>query len=276
MRANQGQTSMNRLQVIALGVSALAFGGAYFLFNSYLGSQRKAPIVMQEAPKIDLDKVMVAAQDIPIGSVLSEPMIVWQDWPKAAISEQMLTKSAVPDTAAELKDTMTREGFLRGEPIRRDKLVKAGIGGYMAAVLPSGMRAVAIKIDNSGDSSAGGFILPNDRVDVVRIYRDDEGTRHKGQEVLGHQVILSNVRVLAIGQNVQEENGRKVIAGGNATLELDPKQAEIVVYAQHLSGSSLNLVLRSLVDSSGGTDLVNDPSDTDSDSAGIAVVRYGR
>jgi pilus assembly protein CpaB len=275
-RANQGQTSMNRLQVIALGVSALAFGGAYFVFNAYLGSQRKAPIVMQEAPKIDLDKVMVAAQDIPIGSVLNEPMIVWQDWPKAAISEQMLTKSLVPDTAAELKDTMTREGFMRGEPIRRDKLVKAGIGGYMAAVLPSDMRAVAIKIDNSGDSSAGGFILPNDHVDVVRIYRDDEGTRHKGQEVLGHQVILSNVRVLAIGQNVQEVNGRNVIAGGNATLELDPKQAEIVIYAQHLAGSSLNLVLRSLVDSAGATDLVNDPSDTDSNSAGIAVVRYGR
>ena len=267
---------MNRLQVIALGVSALAFGGFYFAFNSYLGSQRKAPVVVQAAPTIDLDKVMVAAQDIQMGSVLSEPMVVWQDWPKAAISEQMLTKTLVPDTAAELKDTMTREAFLRGEPIRRDKLVKAGVGGYMAAVLPSGMRAVAIKIDNSGDSSAGGFILPNDRVDVVRIYRDDEGTRHKGQEVLSHQVVLSNVKVLAIGQNVQEENGRKVVAGGNATLALDPKQAEIVIYAQHLPGSSLHLVLRSLVDSGGATDLVNDPSDVDSESTGIAVVRYGR
>ena len=267
---------MNRLQVIALGVSALAFGGAYFVFNAYLGSQRRAPVVMQEASKIDLDKVMVAAQDIQIGSVLTEPQIVWQDWPKAAISEQMLVKSAIPDTAAELKDTMTRESFLRGEPIRRDKLVKAGLGGYMAAVLPSAMRAVAIKIDNSGDSSAGGFILPNDHVDVVRIYRDEAGTRHKGQEVLSHQVVLSNVRVLAIGQNVQEENGRKVVAGGNATLELDPKQAEIVIYAQHLAGSSLHLVLRSLVDSGGATDLVNDPSDTDSDASGIAVVRYGR
>ncbi len=267
---------MNRLQVVALGVSAVAFGGAYFVFNSYLASQRKAPVVVQEAPKLDLDKVLIASQDIPIGSVLTEPLVAWQDWPKAAISEQMLTKTQVPDTAAELKDTMTREGFMRGEPIRRDKLVKAGVGGYMAAVLPSAMRAVAIKIDNSGDSSAGGFILPNDHVDVVRIYRDEAGTRHKGQEVLSHQVVLSNVRVLAIGQNVQEENGRKVVAGGNATLELDPKQSEIVIYAQHLTGSSLHLVLRSLVDSSGATETVNDPSDSDSDSTGIAVVRYGR
>lgn len=270
---------MNRSQVIALGVSALAFSGAYFVFNSYLGSQRKAPVVIQEAPKIDLDKVMTAAQDIAIGSVMQEPMIVWQDWPKAAISEQMIVKSAFADHAAELneyKDTMTREGFLRGEPIRRDKLVRAGLGGYMAAVLPSGMRAVAIKIDNSGDLTAGGFILPNDRVDVLRIYRDEEGTRHKGQEVLSHQVVLSNVRVLAIGQNVQEENGRKVVAGGNATLALDPKQAELVIFAQHLPGSNLHLVLRSLVDSGGATETVSDPSDNDSESAGVSVVRYGR
>ncbi len=55
--------------------------------------------------------------------------------------------------------------------------------------------------------------------------------------MLAHQVVLSNVRVLAIGQNVQEENGKKVVVGGNATLELDPKQAEIVIYAQHTAGS---------------------------------------
>ena len=263
---------MNRLQVIVLGVSAVAFGGAYFVFNNYLGSQRKAPIVVQ-APKVQTEKVLVAAQEIPMGSVLTEAQVAWQDWPKESISEQMLTKAAVPDINAEMKDTMTRESFLRGEPLRRDKLVKAGVGGYMAAVLPSGMRAVAIKIDNSGDSSAGGFILPNDRVDVVRVYRDDDATRTKGSEVIAHQVILSNVRVLAIGQNVQEENGKKVVVGGNATLELDPKQAEIVIFAQHMAGSNLNLVLRSLVDSGGVTETVNDPSE--SQSTALTIVRYG-
>ena len=113
---------------------------------------------------------------------------------------------------------MTRVSFLRGEPMRRDKLVHAGAGGFMSAILPTGMRAVAIKIDNSGDTSAGGFILPNDRVDVIRVFRDDEATRARGSEVMGTQTILTNVRVLAIGQNVQEENGKKVVVGGNATL----------------------------------------------------------
>ena len=264
---------MNRLQIVVLGVSVVAFGGAYFVFNNYLSSQHKPAVVVQ-APKIQTDQVLVAGQDIAMGSVMNENMVTWVEWPRDAMSELMITKSAVPDLAAEFKDTMTREPFIRGEPIRRDKLVKAGIGGYMAAVLPSGMRAVAIHIENSGDTSAGGFILPNDRVDVVRIYRDEEATRAHGTEVIAHQTILANVRVLAIGQNVQEENGKKVVVGGNATLELDPKQAEMIVFAQHSTGSTLNLVLRSLVDSGGGTETVNDPSGASSEQS-LTIVRYG-
>ena len=134
---------------------------------------------------------------------------------------------------------MVRADFLRGEPIRRDKLVKAGAGGFMSAILPSGKRAVAIKIDNGGDTYAGGFILPDDRVDVVRLARDDEATKARGVEVVTAQTILANVRVLAIGQNVQEQNGKKVVTGANATLELDPDQAELIVLAQHASAGSL-------------------------------------
>src|SRR3569833_217479 len=111
---------MNRLQVIDLGVSVVAFGGAYFVFNNFLGSQRKAPVVVQ-APKIQTDKVLVAPADIRMGAVVSETMVNWQDWPKEAVSEQMMTKAMTPDLAAELKETMRRDSFLRGEPLRRDK-----------------------------------------------------------------------------------------------------------------------------------------------------------
>ena len=173
----------------------------------------------------------------------------------------MITKSSAADAMADVDGSLARISFLRGEPIRRDKLVKAGNGGFMSAILPSGMRAVAIKIDNSGDFSAGGFILPNDRVDVMRIARDDEATKARGVEVDNAQTILSNVRVLAIGQNVQEENGKKVVTGANATLELSPQQAELIVLAQHEGNANLHLALRSLVDSSG-------PSETDIDKDG--------
>ncbi len=121
--------------------------------------------------------MLVAAEDIPMGTVMAENTVNWQVWPKAAISEQMIVKSSGPDAMEDVKGAMTRLAFMRGEPIRRDKLVKDGQGGFMSAILPSGMRAVAIKIDSQGDSTAGGFILPNDRVDVVQVFRDDEATR---------------------------------------------------------------------------------------------------
>ena len=121
--------------------------------------------------------------------------------------------------------------------------------------------------------SAGGFILPNDRVDVVRVYRDDEATKARGAEVMGSQTILANVRILAIGQNVQEENGKKVVTGGNATLELDPSQAELIVLAQHTGGSNLHLVLRSLVDSGGSTETVGDLEN--GKGGGMTIMRFG-
>ena len=148
-------------------------------------------------------------------------------------------------------------------------LVKAGAGGFMSAILPTGKRAVAIKIDNGGDSSAGGFILPNDRVDVVRLARDEEATKARGIEVMAAQPILSNVRVLAIGQNVEEQNGKKVITGANATLELDPDQVNLIILAKHAANANLHLVLRSLVDSGGPAQTVV------SADGGLTVVRYG-
>ena len=261
---------MNRMQIAVLGVSIAAFGAAYFFFNSF--QPTPAPVIVQAAPKVDTDEVLVASEDIPLGAVMNETAVNWQVWPKAAISEQMITKSGAPNPIADIKGAMTRLAFLRGEPIRNDKLVKNGQGGFMSAILPTGMRAVAIKIDGSGDSSAGGFILPNDRVDVVRVYRDDEATKARGAEVLATQTILANVQVLAIGQILQDDNGKKVAVGSNATLELTPQQAELVVLAQHTGGSNLHLLLRSLVDSGGKAETV---ANLQGGRTGLTIMRYG-
>lgn len=265
---------MNRLQIIALIGVLIVFGGAFVLFKSLSGVKKAVPVIVVAAPpKILTVPVLVAAGDIPRGSPLSVAMVMWQDWPRYSVSEQMLTKQMIPNLEAELNGTVNRESFLRGEPIRRDKLVKTGGGSFMAAVLPKGMRAVSIKIDASGDSSAGGFILPNDHVDIIRIYRDEAETKLQGSEVLSRQVVLSNVRILAIGQNTQEQNGRRAVGGGNATVELDPHQAEILLIAQNMPGSRLILVLRSLLDSVGGTQTENDPSDTRA--TDLTIFRHG-
>jgi pilus assembly protein CpaB len=263
---------MNRRFVIVLAVAVAAFGAAYALIAGG-PSPGPAAAVVEAPPKVEVDQVLVAAQGLPMGAVVGEGALAWQTWPKAAVSELMITKSEAPDAMRDMKGSMTRVAFLRGEPMRRDKLVKAGAGGFMSAILPSGMRAVAIKIDNGGDTSAGGFILPNDRVDVVRLARDDEATKARGIEVVTAQTILVNVRVLAIGQNVEEQNGKKVVTGANATLELDPDQVNLIVLAQHAGNANLHLALRSLADSGGRSETLTDGSGDRK--TGLTVIRFG-
>ena len=261
---------MNKVQIAVLGATIVALGGAYVLFNS---APAPAPQRVVQAPKLDTDEVLIAAQDIPMGTAISDASVSWVTWPKAAISELMIVKSADANAIDEVKGSLTRDAFIRGDPMRRDKLVKGGAGGFMSAILPSGMRAIAIKIDNAGDDNAGGFILPNDRVDVIKISRDDTATKERGVEVLVAQTILTNVKVLAIGQNVQEENGKKVVVGGNATLQLDPLQAEQVILAERAGNANLHLALRSLVDSAGPA--VSVAEDQEGGGSSLTIVRFG-
>jgi pilus assembly protein CpaB len=261
---------VNKKQIALLSVSFATVGIGSVLL-SFTPPTAVIPFVQFE-PKIETDEVLVAAQDVPMGARIGETYVTWQTWPTDAIRQDMIVKSAAPHAMEEVEGSMTRASFVRGEPVRLDKLVKGATGGFMSAILPGGMRAVAIKIDNGGDSEAGGFILPNDRVDVLRIYRDDEATTARGAEIFAVQTLLANVPVLAIGQNIQEENGKKVVNGGNATLELDATQAELVVLAQHIGGN-LHLILRSLADSGGPVETVADLRNTDN--GGVKVLRFG-
>src|SRR3984885_2120276 len=137
---------MNRRLIIVGAIAVLAFGATYMVLR---GAGNPAPSPVAEAPpKVDVEQVLVASQDLPMGTVVNEGATAWQTWPKAAISEFMITKSGKPDALEDVRGSMTRVAFPRGEPIRHDKLVKAGAGGFMSAILPSGERAVAIKIDN--------------------------------------------------------------------------------------------------------------------------------
>jgi pilus assembly protein CpaB len=262
---------MNRRLVIVVAVVFAAFAAAYALLAGG-GGARPTPPVADTAPKIETDDVLVAGRDIPMGASVGADDLVWQAWPKAAVSDLMIAKSRSPDGLDEAKGSMTRVPFLRGEPMRRDKLVQGAAGGFMSAILPSGKRAVAIKIDNGGDTSAGGFILPNDRGDVVRLSRDEEASKARGVEVVTARTILANVRVLAIGQNVEEQNGKKVVVGANATLELDPDQVNLIVLAQNQGAANLQLALRSLADSGGPSRTVTEGP---AHAGGLTVIRFG-
>lgn len=260
---------MNRVQIAVLGVTVLAFGGAYVLFTSGGAPQQQ---VIKVAQRVDTDQVLVAAHDIQMGTKLTDQDYKWQEWPQGALSSSMIKKSDGPTALDDVKDGVTRAAFMQGEPMRREKIVKGPNSGFLSAILPSGMRAVAINIDQQGGTTAGGFILPNDRVDVIQIFRDEDASKARGSEVFVPRTILTNVRVLAIGQNVQEKNGERVVVGSNATLELDPEQAELIILAQRAGNGNLHLTLRSLLDASGKTD---SNISFDSGGKGLTVVRFG-
>jgi pilus assembly protein CpaB len=261
--------AMNKAQIAILGVALLAGAGAYMLMP---GPPEPVRQIIAAAPRIETDDVLLAARELPYGTTLAEPDLTWQVWPKSAPISGVMRKSSNPNAIEELKGSIVRGQFLPGEPIRSERLVKGPTAGLMSTMIGPGNRAVAINIDASGDRSAGGFIVPNDRVDVLRTYRDDEASKQGQGEVMITQTILTNVRVLAIGQNIQNTDGKPVVVGGNATLELDPKQAELIVLAQRTG--QLSLVLRSITDA-----VKQDPPSTvaqqQGDDRAMTVVRFG-
>ena len=220
---------------------AVVAGGAAFMLR---GRDPAPATTMIAAPTVDLDDVLVAAHAIEIGQALSAADFRWQNWPVPAIAPEMLRKST--SNADDMEGAIARVAFLAGEPLRKDKVVKGPGAGFMAAMLPSGNRAIAINIDSNGATSAGGFILPNDRVDVLVTEKLDDGGGSRSNDKMQTSTLLENIRVLAVGQNVQEKNGEKVVTGTNATLEVTPDQAEQVANAQR--NGQLSLILRSLLD----------------------------
>jgi pilus assembly protein CpaB len=140
---------------------------------------------------------------------------------------------------------VVREPILAGEPIVDRKVVKAGDGGFLAVVLPAGMRAMAVKV--TVESAAGGFILPNDHVDVI-LSRQMPGGAGGGPKFLS-ETVLRNVKVLAVDQSTQPEKGENSVVGATATLAVNPADAEALALAK--SQGDLSLVLRSYADLNG-------------------------
>ena len=258
---------MKRSRILVLGLAVVAAGGAYLLMSA--PRPEPAPIAALPAPAptpIPTDQILVASKDIPIGTVVGDADIGWQSWPKSSLAPGMILKSTEPKALDDIKGSIVRASFYAGEPVHREKLIKGSGSGFVSAMLPSGMRAVAINIDSQGANSAGGFILPGDRVDVVRTYQADKSGQSGNNFTT--ETLLRNVKVLAIGQNLQDKNGQSVVVGSNATLELDPVQSEKVILAQRVG--QLSLTLRSIVDAN----KTAEPAETKPDQD-LTVVRYG-
>ncbi|RDJ26880.1 Flp pilus assembly protein CpaB [Bosea caraganae] len=251
---------MSPARIIILVVALVAGLGAALLIQR--PSRPAAPAVTRYEPAPTVP-VLVAAADIPLGNTVAANDLRWVDWPASSVPAGVLRKDETPGAEAEVIGQLARVALQASDPIRREKLIKTDGSGFLSAVLPSGKRATAISTDSRGANTAGGFILPNDRADVIRTFKEDTGNTNS--ENYTSETILTNVRVLAIGQNIQERNGEKVVVGETATLELDPRQVEIVAQAQ--KSGTLSLALRSLKDA-------NDAG-RPSEEGGMTLVRYG-
>jgi len=262
---------MRASRIILLLVALMAGGLAAYFFVATTNTPQQVVVegptqVIQEQKA----RILVAKTQIGVGQRLGEETIEWQDWPELAVRPEYITESVLPDALTQMDGAVARFEFFPGEPIMQVKLVHSD-QGYLSAVLPKGMRAIPVQV--SAASASGGYILPNDRVDVV--------LSHAGTSGSISETILNNVKVLAIGARLGEAGttGAKadpedpktaVFAETIVVLELDPVQGETVINSTRLG--TLSLVLRSIADYAQTTDTdrknnVNRP---------IRMIRFGR
>ena len=255
---------MNTARIVVLAIAAGAGLTALYLASG-IDSKPPAAAPAAQLPTVD---ILVAKSDIGLGQSVKPEDLQWQTWPSATASSSFVRRSDKPDATTQIAGSIARSPFIAGEPIREQKLVRADGSGFMAAILPTGMRAISTEI--SPETGAGGFILPNDRVDVI-LSKREKGSDRSGADVVNSEIILSNVRVLAIDQAPKEKEGSSALVGKTVTLELKPEQAETL--ARSRQTGSLSLALRSIADVNANEIRSDDQTLRRSES--INVVRYG-
>ena len=255
---------MNTARIVVLTIAVGAGGIAAYLASGSDNKPSTAPVA--QLPTVD---VLVAKSDIGLGQSVTPGDVQWQAWPATTASNSFIRRNERPDATTQIAGSIARAPFIAGEPIREPKLVKANGSGFMAAILPTGMRAISTEI--SPETGAGGFILPNDRVDVILSRREKNPDRGGSADIVNSEVILANVRVLAIDQTPKEKDGQSAVVGKTVTLELRPEQGQLLVRARQ--SGTLSLALRSIADANMVENRSDDQTPKRRDS--INVVRYG-
>jgi len=225
------------------------------------------------APQVAMSDVLVANASLQPGQALTADQVRWMKWPASSVDPAFITRTSAGSIDDVVKGTVVRSPIVSGQPITSSAIVHGNAAGFMAAMLNPGMRAISITI--TADSGAGGFILPNDRIDLIV-------TRKADANHVSSSTILTDVRVLAVDQTFKQDKDTKTVIGKTATLEVTPGQAEQVAKAQNQG--TLSLALRPLTN--GGTPVASNTSPNnaargasssdDSDSSGsVSIIRYG-
>jgi pilus assembly protein CpaB len=228
---------MSARQLIVLVVAGIAAVAALLLIRG-MGGREEAPVA--ETSQIAGEQILVAARDVPQGAALTPSDLAVALFPERSVSPSFVRLSAQPSAQADFVNGVTRRAFVQGEPITSSAVIQPEGRGFMAALLLPGYRAVAVEIEEQ--TAAGGYIQPNDHVDVLvttRIQNPDGG----GEQVSSN-IILEDVRVLALGDTTQtqvEGEGPEAIEAGVAVLELTQEDSRALALADELGTISLAL-----------------------------------
>jgi pilus assembly protein CpaB len=265
---------MNAVRIGILATAALAAIAVAFFVRQAMVSE--APVVVQVEQR-PVTRVLVARQDMAVGDNVTAGDIQWQSWPEEALNPGYVVENSGKGVE-DFVGSVVRSAISQGEPVSDRKLVQPGDAGFMAIVLSRGMRAVAVPI--SEETGAGGFILPNDRVDIIATYEAESESAFGSRLSFVARTLVENARVLAIDQTYGD--GEDTVIGDTATLELTPEQARAVTLA--VARGSISLVLRALGDGDGGAVLMSggdsmptSPSGFDAQNRpSVTLIRYGR
>ncbi|WP_071795162.1 Flp pilus assembly protein CpaB [Natronohydrobacter thiooxidans] len=221
--------------LVALSAGAIAA----WMSMGATGALTAATAHEEAEPIPRMTEVLVASTDLATGTLVNPNALRWQAWPEAALNPAFITREHRPDAVQDIDGLVVRSGLLAGEPIH-DARLSAADAGALSVMLAPGKRAVAVRV--SAENSAGGFVLPNDRVDILLTTAQ---TNSGGRSNATSTVILKNVKVLAVDQ--MSDGVNEAVVGKTATLELTPAEVEILTAAE--ASGALSLALRSLSDS---------------------------
>jgi pilus assembly protein CpaB len=232
-----------RARTLILFVVALSLaGGTALLVRSFLAQKNsEAEAEALAKPAAPQKFVLVAKGPILRGQILKPQDLSWQVWPEGGIDKNYILNGSTR-TPESFTGWVARDPFTAGEPISDAKIVSPGSRGFLAAVLHPGMRAISVPV--TATSGISGFVFPGDQVDILITHKL---TGHSETQHDAAETVLHDVRVIGIDQKLDTKTGEALVAH-TATLEVTPKQSEIIAVATEIG--KLSLSLRSLATAS--------------------------
>jgi pilus assembly protein CpaB len=233
-------------RIILIAIALLISGGAIFLAQQWLRGPRSAqaaPAANARPAPAPTVQVLVANGDLFAGQFIRPESLTWQAWPAGPLLDSYLV--AGKTRPQDLVGSVVRSRIAKGEPITLGQIVRPGDRGFMAAVLTRGERAVTVNVTAS--TGLAGFVFPGDRVDLLLTMTLQPGGGQGGVSRHVSETLLRNVRIVGMDQSFtdgKKDDKVELSVPKTATLEVTPKQAEIIAVSTDLG--VLSLALRSV------------------------------